>query len=338
MSQGIYPCTAADPMGQGPQDGLLGSGELPWPSTVAARAFPSTMNIGGRYTADDLDAAEFLIAELSAEPSDLSAEEAEDYALKLAELLVKMTKTARVSADKLLALKKKAEAIPVVGSVLFSTSNLPGTLAGVAGAMHAGSMGTKVENLLELTPATKKQLKKWAASRGRPGSVSPRRAFGGRIKLVWVGGNLFFEIPANAKANIYRVNGKLVNDSIRLAAYDTAREMRKLAHVDNAGYGSKGVGKFLSSWKVGAALSFGPQLAIDLSSATSVHDFLSKTAHNQPANAAAFASGWVIGMIGGPAVVVIVASLVVGATIQFVLSDEATGWGTDFGDYLMGKD
>jgi hypothetical protein len=114
--------------------------------------------------------------------------------------------------------------------------------------------------------------------------------------------------------------------------------MRKLAHVDNAGYGSKGAGKFISSWKVGAALSFGPQLAMDITSATSAYDFLDKTAHNQPANAAAFASGWVIGMIGGPAIVVIVASLVVGATIQFILSDDATGWGTDFGDYLMGKD
>ncbi|WP_160297756.1 hypothetical protein [Pseudomonas sp. 10-1B] len=33
----------------------------------------------------------------------------------------------------------------------------------------------------------------------------------------------------------------------------------------------------------------------------------------------------------------IVASLVAGAAIQFILSDDATGWGTDFGDYLMGK-
>lgn len=338
MSQGIYPCTAADPMGRGPQDGLLGSGELPWPSTVAARSFPSTMNIGGRYTANDLDAAEFLIAELTAEQSELSVEEAENYALELVELMNKIAKAGRVSADKLLALKGKAESIPVVGPVLFSTANLPGTLAGVGGAIHAGSMGTKVENLLDLTPALKKQLKKWAASRGKAGSVSPGRAFRGRIKLVRVGGNLFFEIPANARANIYRVNGKLVNDSIRLAAYDSARELRKVAHFDNGGYGSKGAGKFISSGKVGAALAFGPQLAMDISSSSSFDEFLRKSAYSQPANAAAYASRVIIGMIGGPAIVVIVASLVVGAAIQFTLSDDATGWGTDLGDYLTGKD
>ncbi|WP_236185397.1 hypothetical protein [Pseudomonas juntendi] len=60
-----------------------------------------------------------------------------------------------MSADKLLALKGKAESIPVVGPVLFSTANLPGMLAGVGGAIHAGSMGTKVENLLDFTPALK---------------------------------------------------------------------------------------------------------------------------------------------------------------------------------------
>lgn len=338
LNRGIYPCTAADPMGVGAQDGLLGQGELPWPSTVAARSFPSTLDIGGRYTANDLDAAEFLIAELSAEQSDLTAEEAEDYALTLVGLLNKMASAGRVSADKLLALKKKAESIPVVGPVLFSTANLPGTLAGVGGAIHAGSMNTKVENLLDLTPAIKKQLKKWAASRGKPGSVSPRRAFRGRIKLVSSGGNLFFEVPANTKASMYRVNGKLVNDSIRIAAYDTARELRKVAYVDSAVYGSKGAGKFIAGGMTGSALAFGPQLALDISSSSSVDEFLRKSAYSQPANAAAYASGVIIGMIGGPAIVVIVASLVVGAAIQFTLSDDATGWGTDLGDYLTGKD
>ncbi|HGM6310535.1 hypothetical protein [Pseudomonas putida] len=79
-------------------------------------------------------------------------------------------------------------------------------------------------------------------------------------------------------------------------------------------------------------------MALDISSSSSVDEFLRKSAYSQPANAAAYASGVIIGMIGGPAIVVIVASLVVGAAIQFTLSDDATGWGTDFGDYLTGKD
>lgn len=62
---------------------------------------------------------------------------------------------------------------------------------------------------------------------------------------------MFFEVPANTKASMYRVNGKLVNDSIRIAAYDTVRELRKVAHVDSAAYGSKGAGKFIAGGMTG---------------------------------------------------------------------------------------
>ena len=205
----IYPCTAADPMGLGGQDGLLGQGDLPWPSVVAARTY-AKMDVGGLYSADDMSAAEFLVAELQSSETQLSADEAEEYAQLLYSLIAKMEKSGRFAADELLAIKEKAEKIPVVGSLLFSTANLPGTLANVAALGHAASKATKVENLLNMTDATRGKLKKWAASRGKPGSVSAARAMKGRLKLVRMGGNLYFEIPANSQASLYRLPGRAV--------------------------------------------------------------------------------------------------------------------------------
>lgn len=236
-----------------------------------------------------------------------------------------------------LALKEKAEAIPVVGPLLFSTTNLPGTLASVGGVIHSGAKATKLEDLLDLTDATKKQLKRWASSRGRPGSVSPRRAFRGRIKLVSKGGNLFFEIPATAKANIYRVAGKAVGDVIHLPAYGTSKELSRLAHVDNQGYGQRGVGKVLNN--AGPYLAFGPQFLMDVHDATSVEDFFKRSAYSQPTNAAAFAVGAAVGtFMSGPAIVVIAVGWIAGFVVQLVMSDVATGAGTALGNFLTGKD
>jgi len=92
VSNGLYPCTAADPMGTGSQQGLLGEGSLPWPSVVAARAFPSSLDIAGTYATDDLSAAEFLINELSSPEAELSPEETEDYYTTLIFLFGKLKK------------------------------------------------------------------------------------------------------------------------------------------------------------------------------------------------------------------------------------------------------
>jgi len=54
---------------------------------VAARAFPSTLDIGGTYAVDDLSAAEFLIAELGSPESELSEKEVEEYTVLLRSLL-----------------------------------------------------------------------------------------------------------------------------------------------------------------------------------------------------------------------------------------------------------
>ena len=58
-------------MGLGGQDGLLGQGDLPWPSVVAARTY-AKMDVGGLYSADDMSAAEFLVAELQSSETQLS--------------------------------------------------------------------------------------------------------------------------------------------------------------------------------------------------------------------------------------------------------------------------
>ncbi|MFJ4353085.1 hypothetical protein ACIPZ5_19545 [Pseudomonas sp. NPDC089428] len=333
----FYPCTAADPMGVGPEDGLLGDGALPWPRDVAARAFPSLVDIGGSYAIDTISGAEFLIAELSNPESDLSETEAEEYLALLCSVLGKIKSTGAAGGEQFLALKKKAELIPVVGPLLFSTTNLPGTLTSVGVIVHSGTQATKVENLLDLSDATKKQLKRWASSRGKPGSVSPRRAFRGRIKLVTKGGNLFFEIPATEKAKIYRVAGKVAGDVIHLPAFGTSKELSRLAHVDNNGYGQRGVGKVLG--KAGPALAFGPQFVMDVHDATSVEDFFKRSAYNQPTNAAAFAAGWAIGtFVGGPAIVVLAVGWVAGVLVQLVMSDEQTGAGNAIGNFLTGKD
>lgn len=88
----------------------------------------------------------------------------------------------------------------------------------------------------------------------------------------------------------------------------------------------------------GPLLAVGPQLALDISSSSSAEEVLRKSAYSQPANAAAFASGVLIGVVGAPAVVIIAVSLAVGAGIQFILSDDVTGWGADLGNYLTGND
>ncbi|WP_422418959.1 hypothetical protein [Pseudomonas sp. GZD-222] len=311
---------------------------MPWPSDVAARAFPSILDIGGTYAVDDLSAAEFLIAELSSAKSELSEQEAEEYSLMLHTLLGKLKAAGRISGKELLAIKNKAESIPVVGPLLFSTANLTGTLASVGGVVHAGSKATKVDKLLDLTDATRKKLKQWAATRGKPGSVSAHRAFRGRIKLIRIGGHLFFEVPTTAKASIYRVSGKVVGDVVHLQAYNTAKALSATAHVDSAAYSQRGVGRVLTGNLAGPLLAFGPQLALDMHSSSSVDEFLKKSAYSQPTNGMAFVGGVLVtAFVGGPAIVVITASLLMGVAIQLVMSDSLTGWGTSLGDFVTGK-
>lgn len=94
-------------MGIGGQDGLLGQGDLPWPSVVAARTY-GRLDIGGIYSADDMSAAEFLIAELKSSETELSADEAEEYAPLLSNLISKLETSAKVTKNQVLAIRKKS--------------------------------------------------------------------------------------------------------------------------------------------------------------------------------------------------------------------------------------
>ncbi|MFQ6575871.1 hypothetical protein [Pseudomonas sp. UM16] len=340
MSNGLYPCTAADPMGVGPQNGLLGDGALPWPRDVAARAFPSTIDIAGTYAVDDVSATEFLIAELSAPETELNEQETEEYTVLLHSLLGKISTAGNISSEQLLTLQEKAKSVPYIGNLLFSNANLPGTLASVGGTLHSASKATKVENLLDLTDATRKKLKRWAATRGKPGSVSANRAFRGRIKIIRLSGNLYFEVPTNARANMYRVSGAPVGAFAHLPVYNTASALRAKAHIDSNVYGQRGVGKLLAGRAAGPVLAFVPQLYFDAKDATGFEDFINKSAYSQPTNALAFAGGLMVGaFIGGTtAVVMIPVGLAVGVWVQLFMSDEVSGLGTSLGNYLTGKE
>ena len=222
---------------------------------------------------------------------------------------------------------------------MFSTANLPGTLASVGGVIHSASKSTKVENLLDLPDATRKKLKQWAATRGKPGSVSANRAFRGRIKIIRLGGNLYFEVPTSAKASMYRHSGAVVGRTLNIPVYSTASSLSARAHVDSSAYGQRGVGKLLVGSAAGPLLAFGPQLIIDAHDATSVEEFFKRSAYSQPTNALAFASGLAVGaLIGGSAAVVLIpVGLAVGVWVQLFMSDDVSGLGTSLGDYLTGN-
>jgi hypothetical protein len=99
------------------------------------------------------------------------------------------------------------------------------------------------------------------------------------------------------------------------------------------------VGRVLVGNAAGPLLAFGPQLVMDIRSSESTDEFLEKTAYSQPTNGLVFASGVIIGAtVSAPAVVVIALGIGAGLLIQVVMSDEVTGWGTSFGDVLLGKD
>ncbi|MEL7941656.1 MULTISPECIES: hypothetical protein [Pseudomonas] len=335
MSGLFYPCTREDPMGLGPQ-GLLGEGELPWPEVVAARAMPSRINIGGEYATDDYSGAMFLAGELASADSDMSEEEAEESLALLVFLFGKLKQAGKTSAKEMEALRKQAEAIPVVGPLLFSASNLPGTVANVAGMMHAGLKTKRVVDLLDIPDKLKKELATWASTRGRSGSRSARKTFHRRIRLVHVEGNLKFRIPATETARLYRVGGEVVGDLLQVPAYDTLKDLRSRTYIDAKAYGTRGFGKVLSSNAVGAALSFGPQAYIDASNSHSVGEFLEKSAYSQVGNVAAFTAGFVVAsLVAGPAVIVIGISLIAGAGAQFTV--ERFGADKAIGDFLTGK-
>ncbi|SDK88994.1 hypothetical protein SAMN05216189_105620 [Pseudomonas delhiensis] len=324
-------------MGRGPQ-GLLGEGELPWPEVVAARAFPSQINIGGEYATDDLSGAAFLISELENPDNEMSAEETEDSIALLILLFARLKQSAKVSASELESLRKRAEAIPYIGSPLFGHANLPGTLAGVAGVLHARLLSKRLIDLLDIPDKLKKELLNWAKNRGQSGSRSARKTFHRRIKLVYKKGHLLFEIPATETAKLYRIAGKTGAEFVHVPAYNSMQALRSRTPIDGTAYGSRGVGKLLTGTASNGLLAFGPQAIIDAYGSSSWDDFMHRSAYSQPTNAAAFVVGTLAATaIGGTAIVGILIGLSIGVAVQIIMSDDMTGWGRDIGDSLTGK-
>ncbi|SDP57259.1 hypothetical protein SAMN04490202_4927 [Pseudomonas reinekei] len=183
MNNGLYPCTAADPMGVGPHDGLLGEGALPWPSEIASRAFPSSLAIGGLYSTDDLSAAEFLIKELSSPEAELSEDEYEEYWILLISLIAKLKKAVNVTAEQFAKIQKKAVSIPVVGPLLFSPANLPGTLASVGGLFMLAREQPRLKTFLILINQLGSNLKNGLPRVANLVVSQQRKHFVGELKL-----------------------------------------------------------------------------------------------------------------------------------------------------------
>ncbi|EKT4522515.1 hypothetical protein QEM13_001748 [Pseudomonas putida] len=312
-------CTRTNPWGENPR-GLLGKGELPWPELVAARAFPSLIDIEGWYNTDDYSAAMFLANELAMPDAEMSADEAQESLTLLLSLFARLENAGRNTVQELEALRERAESIPTIGPLWFSPASLPSTLGTVIHLVYAASNTKRLIDLLDLPEPLKKDLKAWAAERGRAGSRSARKSFRRRIKLVHVGGALKFQVPVMKGAAHYNFGALRVGNNIHMPAHQAQRLLNSRVGLDPRTYGSRGFAKIISSNAVGALLSFGPQAYIDARASHSLGEFWERSAYSQSANAAAFAGGVIATVVfasmGLPLVMVIGASFLVSTKIQ----------------------
>jgi hypothetical protein len=337
MSNRLYPCSVSDPLGEGANSGLLGQGALPWPSVIAERHFPKNISISGFYATDELSAAHFMVATLSDPDNGMDEQEHEQMALHLSYLLFRIKIAGYVTAREVNELHQKAQSIPVIGSVIFSLSTLPGEVASLAGMLHSLSKGARLADTLNLPPHLKKQLLNWANTRGATGSVSAKKAFKQSIKLVRIQGQLHFEVPANAKAKLFKIGGKTATNLIHIPAYNAAQVLKSRVPITASAYGSRGVGRVIISNTAGGLWSMGPQAIIDAATADSFNDFMHKSAYSQPANILAIAAGIILIPATASAVVVLGITTATGVLIQVVMSDDFTGWNRSIGNFLTGS-
>jgi len=341
MDERFLPCTVANPRGTRQQAGLIGGGNLSFPSEIASRSFPAPQNFAGYYATSDYNAAMFLAHELASPELDMSPSEAQESLQLLRSLIRNLSSAKDVSLEALKELQKTAEAIPEVGSLLFSPANLPGTLVSAGTSVAAFSKSKSVVDLLDLSAADKKKLIKWANSRGTANSTSAKKAFKGRIKLIRVAGQLHFEVPITAQAQSYKVLGRVGGQVAHLPAYGTRGALNQRAML-HAG-GATGSLKFMTGNTVGAVLAVGPQAYLDYTSSASMNEFYRKSAYSQPTNVAAFgggvAAGYVVGAISigvgagvAPLVLIVVIGWLAGTAVQHLMG--STGVDKAVGDYL----
>ncbi|CAI8784430.1 PE domain-containing protein [Pseudomonas sp. IT-P74] len=328
MDERFLPCTVANPRGSRQQAGLMGRGNLPFPSEIASRAFPAPPNFAGYYATNDYNAAMFLAHELASPDSDMSPTEAQESLQLLRSLIRSLSSAPDVSVEALKELQKTAEAIPEIGPLMFSPANLPGTLVSAGTSVAAFSRSKSVIDLLDLSAADKKKLIKWANSRGTANSTSAKKAFKGRIKLIRVAGQLHFEVPITAQAQSYKVLGAVGQKVAHVPAYGTKNALNKRATLHAEG--ATGGLKFMTGNTVGVALAIGPQAYLDYSSSTSMGEFYKKSVYTQPTNLAAFAGGVLVSffmgssLVAAPLVIVVLAGWGAGMAVQYYMGKSGT--------------
>ncbi len=328
MSNFLTPPTSASLRCERRQPGLLGRGQQGFVGESAMDFYMQPGQFAGQYPTDDYTAAVYLVHQLSSRDEQMSPEEFKSAALLLRELLQKLKNAAIVSFEALQALQQAAEKIPEIGPLMFSAGNLPGTIASAAGAAMAVAKARKVSDLLDLTAEQKSKLNTWANSRGAPGAQSASKTFKGAIKIISKKGQLFFEIPVTAVARHYKILGEVGQSVAHIPLGDTRASLAKRAHLHSGG--ATGRLKLITGNPVGILLAVGPQMAIDLSNATSPKDFYNRTVASQPTNLASLAAGmaggaattWLYGAVlttAAPLALVLAVGFGLGVVAQYII-------------------
>ena len=339
MNKFLTPHTSAALTCERKQTGLLGSGQQGFAGESAMDFYMQPGRFAGLYATDDYTAAVYLVHQLSSRDEQMSSDESKSAALLLRKLLQKLKYAINVSVEALQALQAAAENIPVIGPLMFSGGNWPGTIATAASGAMAAAQSRKVTDLLDMTPEQKAKLNAWADSRGTPGARSARKTFKGSIKIIAKEGQLFFEIPVTAVAKHYKILDAIGPSVAHVPVKNTKAALSQRAHLHAEG--GTGVLKFMGSNPVGIALAVGPQAYLDYSSSSTNLEFYNKSVHSQPTNIVSAGFGVATGyaMAAGatffavpaaPLVVVVAVSFGVGLVAQWAM--------VEFGiDEMIGK-
>ncbi|VVQ26157.1 hypothetical protein PS928_06382 [Pseudomonas fluorescens] len=328
MSNFLTPPTSASLRCERRQPGLLGSGQQGCAGGSAMDFYMQPGRLAGEYPTDNYTAAVYLVHQLSSRDEQMSPDEFISAALLLRELLQKLKSATNVSVEALQALQQAAAKIPVIGPLMFSGGNLPGTIATAAGGVMAAARARKVTDLLDLTAEQKSKLNAWANSRGAPGAQSASKTFKGSIRIISKKGQLFFEIPVTAVARHYKILGEVGPSVAHITVGNTKVALTQRAHLH--ANGAIGMLKFMGGDSVGAALAVGPQAFLDYSSSTTGTEFYNKSVYSQSTNivsaAVGVGSGYALAgaaalfaVPAAPLVVVVAVGFVAGLVVQWAM-------------------
>lgn len=328
MTNFLTPPTSASLQCNRRQSGLLGGGQQGVAGGSAMDFYMQPGRFAGQYPTDDYTAAVYLVHQLSSSDEQMTPDEFRSAALLLRELLQKLKSATNVSVEALQTLQQAAQNIPGIGPLMFSQSNLPGTVATAAGGVMAAAKAKKVTDLLDLTTEQKAKLHAWANSRGTPGAQSAGKTFKGSIKIIAKEGQLFFEVPVTAVAKHYKILSAVGPTAAHIPVGNTKAALNQFAHLH--ANGATGALKFMGGNTVGAALAIGPQAYLDYSSSTTGTEFYNKSVYTQPTNivsaAAGVGSGYalagataMLAIPAAPLVVVVAVGFLAGLAMQWAM-------------------